>query len=126
MGSDARIDPASSYLSLETLRKSGAAIATPVWFATADDGTMVVYSLADAGKVKRVRNNGRVRVAPCDLRGNLEGEWIEAEARIADEAGAARGQALLDRKYFLKRLGNVWSRLLGRRHAVIEIRVKDR
>jgi len=117
----AAIDPARSYLNLETYRKSGAAIQTPVWFATDGDGTIYVYSLAKAGKVKRVRNNGKVRIAPCDVRGRLEGDWIDARAVVADPGAAAHGQQLLDRKYWMKRVGNVWSRLLGRRHAVIAI-----
>ena len=78
------------YLNLETYRKNGKAVATPVWFAQ-DGGVLYIYSLADAGKVKRIRNNPRVRVAPCDMRGKLEGEWVEARARIVQGDEAAKG-----------------------------------
>jgi PPOX class probable F420-dependent enzyme len=63
----------AKYISLETFRKTGAGVRTPVWFA-ADPGapeTLYLYSEADAGKVKRIRNNSHVRVAPSDIRGNL-------------------------------------------------------
>jgi PPOX class probable F420-dependent enzyme len=109
------------YISLETYRRSGAAVRTPVWFAEAD-GVLYVYSLADAGKVKRVRANSRARVAPCDLRGNLSGAWLDAEARIVDGDEEKRGHALLNRKYRpWKTLGDFFSRLRGRRQAILAI-----
>lgn len=85
------------YLNLESYRKSGVAVATPVWFAE-DSGTLYIYSLANAGKVKRIRNNPRVRVMPCDIRGKPKGEWVEALARILDTAGAEHAHRLLDKK----------------------------
>ena len=69
------------YISLETYRKTGVAIATPVWFAE-KDGVFYIYSVADAGKVKRIRNNPTVRIAPCQFRGELKGDWVEATACI--------------------------------------------
>ena len=83
------------YLNLESYRKTGQTVATPVWFA--EDGALLyIYSLADAGKVKRIRNNPRVRVTPCDMRGKLKGEWVEARARIVQGAEAVKGHQLLD------------------------------
>ena len=109
------------YLNLESYRKSGAAVRTPVWFAE-EAGVLYTYSTADSGKVKRIRNNPRVRVAPSDMRGNPQGEWAEAEAQILD-AGAARGHQLLCRKYPLKRVMDFFGRLRGREYAVMAIRV---
>ncbi|SRR5712692_5707962 len=109
------------YLNLETLRKDGKAVATPVWFAE-DGGVLYIYSLADAGKVKRIRNNPRVRVAPCDMRGKLKGAWVEARARILQGDEAAKGHRLLDEKYgLLKKIGNVYSKLRKRERVVIAI-----
>jgi uncharacterized protein len=111
------------YLNLESYRKNGTPVATPLWFAEAD-GVFYVYSLADAGKVKRIRNNPRVRVMPCDVRGKPKGEWVDAEARIADAATAGRGHRLLNEKYgLLKRVGDFFSKLRKRDRAVITIRV---
>lgn len=113
-----------NYISVESFRKSGAGVATPVWFAEAD-GRLYIYSLADAGKVKRIRNNPRVRVAPCDMRGGLKGEWVEARARILDGADALRGHGLLDKKYgLLKKVGNIFSSLMKRQRVVIAIELE--
>ena len=110
------------YLSLETYRKDGRAVATPVWFAE-EAGVFYIYSLADAGKVKRIRNNPRVRIAPCDVRGKLKGSWVDAEALIMDESGAEYGHKLLNQKYgLLKRIGDFFSKLRKRKRAVIAIR----
>lgn len=109
------------YLSIESYRKSGKAVATPVWFAE-DAGKLYIYSLADAGKVKRIRSNPRVRVAPCDFRGQAKGQWIEARARILDDEEAARGHGLLDQKYgLLKKVGNIFSTIMKRKRVVIAI-----
>ena len=64
------------YLSLETFRKNGEGVRTPIWFAAEKDGgaaVLYIYTIADTGKVKRIRNNPRVRIAPCDMRGNVTG-----------------------------------------------------
>ena len=115
------------YLNLESYRKTGAAVATPVWFAQNDDEAGVeiyIYSLAEAGKVKRIRNNPRVRVMPCDFRGGPKGEWVEATARLLDGAEANKAQRLLDKKYgLIKRIGNIYSKIMKRSRAAIAIRL---
>ncbi len=122
------------YLNLESFRKTGVGVRTPVWFAR-DSGSpsrpdfspdagciFYVYSTPDAGKVKRIRNNSKVRVAPCSFRGNLRGAWVDARARICEGAEAARGQDLLRRKYgWMKIAGDFFSRLRGRTQTVIAI-----
>ena len=109
------------YLNLETYRKTSVPVATPVWFAE-EHGAFYIYSLAHAGKVKRIRNNPKVRIVPCDVRGNPKGDWVEGTARILDEQGTARGHQLLNQKYgWLKRIGDVASRLRRRQRVVIAI-----
>jgi PPOX class probable F420-dependent enzyme len=123
--SNAKLDQfaGQKYLNLESHRKTGAAVATPVWFAQ-DGGELYIYSLAEAGKVKRVRNNPRVRVMPCDFRGGPKGEWVEATASIIDGAEADKAQRLLDKKYgLMKRIGNIYSKIMKRPRAAIAIRV---
>ena len=111
------------YLNFESYRKNGQAIATPMWFCEAD-GLLFVYTLADAAKVSRVRNNPRVRVAPCSVRGGLKGDWVGATATILDKAGADRGHALLRKKYgWKKRLGDLFSRWRRRTRVVMAIRL---
>lgn len=99
------------YLNLETFRKNGQGVRTPVWFAaepaTGVPQTLYVYSTTDSGKAKRIRNSPRVRVAPCDARGNLRGDWSEARSAIVTGEEAQRGMRLLEQKYF------PWKQLLG-------------
>ncbi|MEK6301884.1 MAG: PPOX class F420-dependent oxidoreductase [Acidobacteriota bacterium] len=109
------------YLNLETYRKNGAPVLTPVWFAE-ENGVFYIYSLAEAGKVKRIRNNTRVRVAPCDMRGKLKGDWVEGRARILDAGEAAHAHELLDKKYgLMKKIGGLFSKLMRRDRAAIAI-----
>ena len=110
------------YISLATFRTTGAEVRTPVWFAAADD-KLYVFTASDSGKVKRLRRSGRVRIAPCDARGRIHGEWREGRARIVG-APPPLADAALRRKYgWQKRLLDFFSRLSGRmkRRAWIEI-----
>jgi PPOX class probable F420-dependent enzyme len=98
------------YLSLETFRRNGEGVRTPVWFAAEKQSVAVViyiYTIGETGKVKRIRNNPRVRIAPCDMRGNVSGEFVEARAEILSGGAAAHGVELLNRKYF------PWKQLLA-------------
>ena len=111
------------YLNLETFRKNGIGIRTPVWFA-ADPGATItnlyVYTTADAGKTKRIRANGAVRIAPCNSRGTLTGAWIDANATIVSGDAFNHGMQLLNRKYWLmKRILDVSARLFRRRERVV-------
>jgi PPOX class probable F420-dependent enzyme len=121
--------PDAEYVSLTTFRRSGEAVATPVW-AAPDGGTLVVWTRADSGKVKRLRHTARVTVAPCDVRGRVTGPAVDAVAALVDRADWPAALAALRRRYGLRfRLGYVTSRLWARatrpgteRHAVIRIR----
>jgi uncharacterized protein len=112
-----------NYINLQTFRKNGTPVATPVWFARGD-GELYVYTLADSGKMKRIRNERRVRIAVCDARGKLKGEWVDAEARLLDPAESAKGNRLLTEKYFLKRLMDIFSKFRKQQRAVFAIRVR--
>ena len=114
----------AKYINVETFRKTGVGVRTPVWFAAdpAAPDAFYIYSLPDAGKVKRIRNNPKVRVAPCDIRGNLRGAWMDGQARICQGDEVAKGQDLLRRKYgWMKIVGDFFSRLRGRTQAVLRI-----
>jgi uncharacterized protein len=111
------------YLSLETYRRNGMPVATPMRFAE-HDGVFYVYSRADAGKVKRLRRNPMVRVVPCTVRGTPRGDWVRATARLLGEPQATIGHQRLNAKYgWVKRLGDVVSRLRNRARLVIAIEV---
>ena len=110
------------YLNLESLRKNGAAVQTPVWFAQ-DGATIFVYTTADSGKARRIRRDVAVRIAPCDIRGKLNGEWLDARAAPVAGAEFERGMMLLDRKYFpMKQMLGLMAWFSPRRRVVIAIR----
>lgn len=88
----------AKYLLLTTFRKDGRAVPTPVWFA-ADGAEFVVWTAATSGKVKRIRRDGAVTIAPCDLRGNPRGEAVGAHARLLDATGTERVRRLISRRY---------------------------
>lgn len=118
----------TKYLNLETFRKTGVGVRTPVWFAedpASANGapvTFYVYTLPDSGKAKRIRNNPKVRAAPCNMRGDLRGAWVDARARLCEGAEAQKGQDLLNKKYGLaKSIGDFFSRLRGRVQVVLAI-----
>jgi PPOX class probable F420-dependent enzyme len=114
------------YLSLATFRKNGDAVATPVWFAE-EGGRLYVFTAGDSGKVKRLRNGSRARVAPCTVRGQRLGEWREARATIVtDPQTIDRAYRALRAKYGLQMwLTDAASRLTGRyaKRAVIGVEV---
>ncbi|KJY16737.1 MULTISPECIES: PPOX class F420-dependent oxidoreductase [Streptomyces] len=88
------------YVSLTTFRKDGTPVATPVW-AVADGGELYVWTRTDSWKVKRIRNEGRVTLAACDVRGRVEegAPVVEGRARLLDEEGLRRVRKLMSRKY---------------------------
>jgi uncharacterized protein len=91
------------YLNLETYRKSGKGVRTPVWFAVevtpadaaaANTPKLYVYTTADSGKAKRIRQSSVVKIAPCDVRGTVTGQWIDAHAKIVSGEEFVRGMRL--------------------------------
>jgi PPOX class probable F420-dependent enzyme len=112
------------YISLATFRRSGQTVKTPVWFARRG-GKFYVFTAAGSGKVKRLRNNPRIRVAPCGPRGRVRGEWIDGRARrIDDPATETAAYAALLAKYgWLMRVLNFFSQLSGRidARAILEL-----
>lgn len=94
------------YLNLETFKKNGQGVKTPVWFALDPavnldslEARLFVYTIGVSGKIKRIRSNPKVRIAPCDMRGNVTGQWVAAQAEILAGDQARRGMGLLNRKY---------------------------
>jgi len=111
------------YVNLETYRKSGQAVRTPLWFVE-DHGVLYMRTPATTAKVKRIRNNPHVRVVPSDARGNPRGDWIDGEAQLIDAKEAEWVNQLIKRKYgLLKRLIDIRSRLKGTRSMVIAVHV---
>ncbi|WP_164700146.1 PPOX class F420-dependent oxidoreductase [Modestobacter sp. KNN46-3] len=107
--------PTSRYVSLTTFRRTGEAVPTPVWAAPVGprpearserargEGdevlSLVVWTRADSGKVKRLRHTSRVTVAPCDMRGRLEGPAVDGLAEFLEPSEWPGARAALARRY---------------------------
>ncbi len=109
------------YVSFTTYRRTGEAVATPVWIAPLPDGRAGFTTTADAGKVKRLRNDPRVTVRPCDVRGNVaDGAPTVSGTAIVVTEGADHAAAVsaLRRKYGIQfavvHLGSTLKARLGR------------
>ena len=115
-----------TYVNLETFKRDGTGVKTPVW-AAALDGNLVVFTDGTSYKVKRVRRSSRARVAACDARGGSTGTWFDAECWVIDDADReARAYDALREKYgWQMRLVDLFSWLFGRydRRVVLEVRV---
>src|SRR5262245_26524260 len=114
----------ASYISFGSFKKDGSQVNTPVWVAPLD-GKLVIFTLRETYKVKRVQRNPKVRVAKCDVRGNLLGEWFDGTCRVVDDrAHEKRAYDALREKYGLTmKLGDIMSTLTGRikRRVILEI-----
>lgn len=111
------------YLLLTTFRKDGQSVSTPVWAAQYGE-ELVVRTPAHAGKVKRIRRNGMVQVAPCDIRGRARGQSVPGRARLLDPAQRREAQAAIERKYgIIARLVNLTTRLRQGTDGVVSIAI---
>ncbi|BCK55471.1 PPOX class F420-dependent oxidoreductase [Nocardia wallacei] len=89
----------SKYALLTTYKKDGTAVGTPVWVAP-DGDRIVVWTNAEAWKVKRIRRNPSVTLQPCDNRGRTRGgEVLAGTAEVLDAAGTDRVRGVIGRKY---------------------------
>lgn len=106
-----------AYANLTTFRKTGVAVPTPIWFAL-HNGKLYVMTTDTSGKVKRIRNNPRVQLAPSDARGKPLGEAVEGIARVIppeEPALAELAKTTLDDKYGLrKKLFDIVMKFMGR------------
>jgi PPOX class probable F420-dependent enzyme len=113
------------YINLETYRKNGQGVRTPVWFVEMINGegsVLYVRTSDDTGKYKRVRNNPSVQIAPCDMRGGVKGNWVKGEARIADEEEKTKAFKMLEKKYgIIYKMTRMF--LSGKNYVVIAIRI---
>ena len=109
------------YANLFTFRKSGDAVKTPVWFALRD-GKAYVMTTMDSGKVKRIRNNGRVLIGPSDRGGRPLGPTVEARARLLAPEEIAVAKDALDEKYgLMKAVFDFFATVANVQRAWIEI-----
>lgn len=104
---------AAQYILLTTFTKDGRPKPTPIW-AAPDGDRLVVITVADSWKVKRIRNTPRVTLAICDMRGNAKSEAIEATAAILDKSETERVYQAIGKRYgVVGKVFNLFSKLKG-------------
>lgn len=91
---------AGKYLSLGTHRRDGSLVRTPVWLVREGD-RLLVTTQGSSGKVKRIRANPAVLLAPCDARGRLRGAEVPGTALLTDAVETGRVTDSVRRRYGL-------------------------
>ncbi|MFL6098266.1 MAG: PPOX class F420-dependent oxidoreductase [Blastococcus sp.] len=89
------------FVSLTTFRRSGERVSTPVWVGRDGEG-LVVLTPAGSGKVKRLRRDPRVELAPCGRFGKVDDgvEPLAGTAQVRESAAdVERARATIRRTY---------------------------
>jgi uncharacterized protein len=115
------------YINLETFRKNGEGVKTPVWFVE-DKNNLYVNTEATSGKVKRIRNNGKVNIAACKMDGRLLGAWVPGVAcELTDTKDRLRVNDLLNKKYgLLKKIFDAQTTRRRVEYTTLEIKLYER
>ena len=112
----------AKYINLETIKKNGTSVPTPVWFVI-ENGCIFVVTRSGTGKVRRVRNNPKVRIVPSGFRGKPKGTWKDGVAKIVDSEDSGRIIKLRDKKYgFQAKLASLFTSRKGK-YVVLSIRI---
>ena len=82
------------YVNLTTFTKDGRPKPCPVWITDTGDGTVGFTTFSTSWKVKRLNNDSRVTLQPCDAKGTVtagtdvvEGTAIASQARSSSGSG---------------------------------------
>lgn len=109
------------YMLLTSFQKNGTGVPTPVWFVYSDN-KFYFNTRSDRWKVKRIQNNPRVEICPCDYGGEIKGQCFEAQARIVEGSEAEKAEKLMKKKYgFMFRLVRFGSKLKGKKNSQFEV-----
>jgi PPOX class probable F420-dependent enzyme len=77
------------FVSITTFKCDGTPVSVPVWCA-ADHGSLLVFSEADSWKVRRIRRDPHVRLAPCSARGRPRGPAVDADASLVEDTKGSK------------------------------------
>lgn len=101
------------YISLETYRKNNKPVKTPVWFVVKNN-LIYVVTRSKTGKVKRLKNNNQVKIAPCTFKGKITGDEVSGIATILGDEETKEAVKWRDKKYgFIAKIIKFFSRNKG-------------
>jgi PPOX class probable F420-dependent enzyme len=86
------------YINLETYKKDGTPIRTPVWFVI-DKELIYIITRDSTGKVKRLGNNQNVRIVPCSFKGEPKNDWVKGKTEMITGEEADKAIKLRKKKY---------------------------
>jgi PPOX class probable F420-dependent enzyme len=112
------------YVSVTTYRRDGRAVPTPVG-ALVHEGVLYALTAPGTGKVKRIRNNPRVTIAPCAMNGTVppDAPTTPGTARLLDETSTAHVQELMKQRFCMYRLVRMADRMLRRERPLVAIAI---
>jgi len=103
----------AQYILLTTFTKDGRPKPVPIW-AAADGDRLLVITEGKSWKVKRIRNNPRVTLAVCDLRGRPKSDAVDGTATILDSSQTRAVYDAIGNRYgILGKVFNFVSKLRG-------------
>jgi uncharacterized protein len=103
----------AQYILLTTFTKDGRPKPTPIW-AAADNDRLLVITVGNSWKVKRIRNTPRVTLATCTMGGRPTSEAVEGTAVIMDKSHTGAVYDAIGNRYgILGKIFNFFSKLRG-------------
>ena len=109
------------YICLETFKKNGQGVQTPVWFVVSD-GIIYVTTMDSSWKVKRLKNNTSIRIVPSNFKGKPNGQWVEGQAFFGNESELKLAMSLRNKKYGL--IARLFGMFVSKKGKVAVIRIK--
>ena len=101
------------YINLETYKKDGTPVRTPVWFVI-DNDLIYVITRDSTGKVKRLKNNQDVRIVSCSFKGEPKNEWVKGKTEMITGEEADKAIKLRKKKYgMFARLSGIFTSQKG-------------
>ena len=101
------------YINLETYKRDGTPIRTPVWFVI-DKDLIYVITRDSTGKVKRLKNNQVVRIVSCSFKGEPKNEWVKGKTEMITGEEADMVIKLRKKKYgMFARLSGIFTSQKG-------------
>jgi len=98
-------------LNLESYKKDGKPVRTPVVFAETN-GVLYFQTALKAWKAKRVVRNPTVRIVPSTFRGDPKGNWVNARVtKLEGEEAQKARKIYVDKLSFITRFFFLFERL---------------
>jgi uncharacterized protein len=107
------------YVAFVSYKKDGTPVSTPVWIVPFENG-FAFTTEPNSYKVRRIRNNSRVTLTRCDMRGKIAdgARSFVGTAEVLDEHDARSVEALVAKKYWIgvRLLGvlSLWKKISGK------------